>query len=361
MTPTSDRTLPWKSFILLLLLAMEVHNYGRMSGEISMMDMCATLSTRYASEPTTTALMKSSMTSSPTPTPENKNTNDADYSKAHEQSLGFFKNIPSSEWKLLQEKVSAMSPNFDDNMFKTSLSRRKNKIYGYFWQHHYEPDFVCQHERRVGKRGDGGKWICDPHRIAQKVEAGGRCLIYSVGSFNNYKFEQGVQKDVHEKCEIHTFDPGDYESGAKKAGGDITYHRVGVSTDKVGPKGIYKSLPTLVSELGHQNSEIDVFKIDCEGCEFESASNWFEASAKYNVTLRQILVELHGRKEARVFSFFDLMYKHGYVIFHKEQNTIAMNMNGTAIEYAFLKLDPAFVNAIPRANAYETFRTMTGE
>jgi len=104
-----------------------------------------------------------------------------------------------------------------------------------------------------------------------------------------------------------------------------------------------------VEELGHQNRVIDVFKIDCEGCEYETAANWFEAEAKHNIVIRQIQVELHGIPVEATMKFFDLMYQQGYVIFHKEFNLVSIpTKDNLAIEYAFLKLDTEFVNANPR-------------
>ena len=35
-----------------------------------------------------------------------------------------------------------------------------------------------------------------------------------------------------------------------------------------------------------------IFKIDCEGCELQTAVTWFNAAAKYNVVIRQILLEV---------------------------------------------------------------------
>ena len=137
-------------------------------------------------------------------------------------------------------------------------------------------------------------------------------------------------------CEIHTFDFGNYAKGAAKAGG-VQYHRVGVGLDDP-PK--FKSIRTLVKELGHENRVIDIFKIDCEGCEWTTAQHWFEA----NVTLRQILVELHGSDVQNTPKFFDLMYENNYVIFHKEPNIAYPG----AIEYAFLKLSPEFTAGYKR-------------
>lgn len=268
-----------------------------------------------------------------------------DYSLAKHQSLGFFDDITSSTWKRLQEKVLAMSPNF--------CSDQLNQKFASFFQCHYEPDFVCLHEERIGIQGDGGKWICDPHRITENVESGGRCLVYSIGSNDDFSFEESVHKSIHQNCEIHTFDFGDFAAGAKAAG--VTYHKYGLGTDETDSHGnVLKSLSTVIEELGHQNRVIDIFKIDCEGCEWSTVQSWFEAEVKHNVTIRQIQVELHDTTPKNKHAFFDRMYEHGYVIFHKEPNMIAKDkFDSNCIEYAFLKLNPKFANAEQRTKAVD--------
>ena len=161
-------------------------------------------------------------------------------------------------------------------------------------------------------------------------------MVYSVGSNNDFSFEEHVQKDIGSHCEIHTFDFGNYSAGAIKAG--VHYHQVGIGGDKP-PK--FKSLSTAVKDLGHEGRIIDIFKTDCEGYEWGTAHEWFNA----NVTLRQVQVELHEFDVNKTPRFFDLMYDNNYVITHKEAN-IAW---GKAIEYAFLKLDPLFFEGIMTA------------
>ena len=51
----------------------------------------------------------------------------------------------------------------------------------------------------------------------------------------------------------------------------------------------YKSFTDRVLELGHINKAINVFKIDCEGCEMDTFRAWIDAPVK----LQQILVEIH--------------------------------------------------------------------
>jgi len=279
---------------------------------------------------------------------------DTDHLLAKRQSLDFFDDITSSTWKRLQKKVLNMSPNFCQDKLEKAFSP--------FFQCHYEPDFVCLHEERIGEQGDGGKWICDPHRITKQVENGGNCLVYSIGSNNDFTFEQHVHKDIHQDCDIHTFDFGDYAEGAKEAGGKITYHQYGLGMDETDAKGnTFKSLSTVIEELGHQNRVIDIFKIDCEGCEWRTAEKWFEAAAKHNVVIRQIQVEVHANIPKVMHDYFDRMYELGYVIFHKEYNMIAKEFGGNCIEYAFLKLDPEFVNAEQRTKAGEVLEAQSNK
>jgi hypothetical protein len=147
------------------------------------------------------------------------------------------------------------------------------------------------------------------------------------------------------------FDFGPYEEGAKKIGyrkhngkelPAINYHRYGLGLED-GSK--YKSLKTVVNELGHKNKVIDIFKIDCEGCEWSTASQWFEAP----VTLRQILVETHKSDVIKTPRFFDILYENNYVIFHKEPNIAYSGSKNMAMEFALLKLSPTFHSGYQRA------------
>jgi len=264
-----------------------------------------------------------------------------DFKLAESESLGFFDNVSSDHWKLLKKKVKEVSPNYNLAIPPLQIEGkrwdRRNNNGGFFYQNHYEPDFVCPHERRIGKLGDGGKWICDPHRIAKQSS----CLVYSVGSNNDFSFELAVQKEISANCEIHTFDFGNYKEGGDKAG--VTYHQVGLGADSEGNTK-YKSLKTITKELGHEGRTIDIFKIDCEGCEWSTVAAWFEA----DVTLKQIQVELHNSKIPETAHFFETMYDNNYVVTHKEPNIAYPLKGGYAIEYAFLKLAPEFFDGIER-------------
>eukprot|EP00746_Dinoflagellata_sp_MGD_P063694 gnl/MRDRNA2_/MRDRNA2_267071_c0_seq1.p1 gnl/MRDRNA2_/MRDRNA2_267071_c0~~gnl/MRDRNA2_/MRDRNA2_267071_c0_seq1.p1 ORF type:complete len:135 (-),score=13.50 gnl/MRDRNA2_/MRDRNA2_267071_c0_seq1:1-405(-) len=98
---------------------------------------------------------------------------------------------------------------------------------------------------------------------------------------------------------------------------------------------------TLVHELGHSGQSIDVFKIDCEGCEWDTYKSWFGA----DVYIRQILVELHRYGDGKAHMFFKDLFDMGYVIFHKEPNIQSSgvpDMSHMCVEMSLLNLSLSF-------------------
>ena len=72
-----------------------------------------------------------------------------------------------------------------------------------WYQDNVEPAVTCAREERAGPAGEGGKGLCDPNRLRAQ---GADCLIYSVGSFDDFSFEEAIMRDVSSACEIHVFD-----------------------------------------------------------------------------------------------------------------------------------------------------------
>jgi hypothetical protein len=88
----------------------------------------------------------------------------------------------------------------------------------------------------------------------------------------------------------------------------------------------------IVKLLGHDNCRaIDIFKTNCEGCEWETLKN--NPSIP---TMQQILVETHHNPLTAV-PFFNGLTNNGYVMFHKEPNI--QFGGGRCVECVLLKLD----------------------
>jgi hypothetical protein len=111
------------------------------------------------------------------------------------------------------------------------------------WLRNWDPDFPCRFDTKVGI-GDGGKWVCDPLRIAEQsrrrmeqykkqegkasgneVQAG--CIVYSVGSNGDFRFEVGLAALLSGACEIHTFDFTNYSHNVPH-GKSIFFHPWGL-------------------------------------------------------------------------------------------------------------------------------------
>jgi len=211
-----------------------------------------------------------------------------------------------------------------------------------WWLTNYEPTFSCAAERRLGRPGDGGKWVCDPAAIAATAAAAGRpCVVYSFGSGRDSSFEGAVHA-LAPACAIHTFD---HTVGVAAAAGVppyVHFHPWAAARGDVGgtPR---RGLGSIRRELGHApraggGTVIDVLKMDIEGAEYDTLLPWLAAGDLDGV--RQLLVEIHsprrGDRYASTRRLFAALDAAGWVITHKEPN---LHQCGRLQEYAFLKLD----------------------
>jgi hypothetical protein len=267
------------------------------------------------------------------------------YNLASKQSYGFFDDIYQSQWLLLRQRVQSyrqkqqLSDIPDPSQFSSA---------SLFYQHVWQPEFTCPHEERVG-----GKWICNPRSIVpasvdRQKQGGNGCLVYfSSGDNQSYINFQKAFNDIIGICEIHFFNPNGIQDGqnfeSEKFTDNVHIHPWGFASEEVVKQNNdsnsensyqFKSIPETISFLNHKGNTIDLFILDCEGCEFDTYIDWFD----HDSIFMQILVEIHGAPE-KTNSFFQTIQKEGYVIFHKGVNTEG---SGNEQEYGFLKLTPDF-------------------
>jgi hypothetical protein len=205
----------------------------------------------------------------------------------------------------------------------------------------------------VGGHGDGPKWMCDPHRLLKQKD----CLVYSVGSEGDYRFEESLIRVLGgNHCEIHTFDPGNYARPDDPEKNNIHYHQWGLKSSyddtynaKLSKNAKRASLAMMTFQetqkvLGHENRTIEIFKMDCERCEWSNYKDWISAD------IRQILIETHGvpspvsgnsyhHKPMQVADYYDSFTANNFAMFSKE---IDVHSRGNCIEFGFIKLHPDF-------------------
>lgn len=255
------------------------------------------------------------------------------------ESLGFFNDIPNDEWR----QMKAISQTRPIAPVQEESADRYFRHPNLWYATHWEPNFSCRMEQLVGGLDDGHKWVCDPHRITAED-----CLVYSIGSRGNVRFETSIRQ-LLPHCEVHVFDPTDYHETISAAlpsdsthfhpwglqeSQNSTLHAVETLKNRSAnrPAGKYRSLQETLKILGHSERRIDIFKIDCDECEWATFHDWLEFD------IRQILVEVHDAP-AVVDDFFQALRNAGYAIFHKEPN---IENNPNCIEYSFLKLSKEF-------------------
>jgi len=277
-----------------------------------------------------------------------------------------------------QRKLDALDTVFDERRAARTklmeLSRRKGKsVYDLFWKIQvtneatqereernrktmifdlFEPEAVCLTEERFGGTsqhrfdafGDGPKFVCGVDYLRESY---GRkeenCLVYSIGSNNNIMFEKAVKQ--HIGCEIHTFDPtlekpfvgGQYAAfhpwGLGNEGKTVSLLKPNVTF-------VTRSVESIMEELGHKGRKIDIFKIDCEKCEYDAMPSVFKAIARGKMQIDQVLIELHAMPDDILMDFFVAMDKAGFRITHKERNGWGCSGYG-CVEYAFVS--PSFL------------------
>ncbi|KAL3897397.1 MAG: hypothetical protein SGCHY_003444 [Lobulomycetales sp.] len=205
------------------------------------------------------------------------------------------------------------------------------------FQMYWEPTFSCKYPVRVGRVGDGGKWVCNPHGLLESAKTGGRkVIVYSLGSNGDYSFETGINEIFGDQATIDTFDMGHFE-GAPKF---LTLHQnkvVGVDEngnyDKT-ENGI--SVNAMREQLGHVGKPIDIFKIDIEGSEYEVLKTYIGPGCPLNANM--ILMETHGDTPAHYSEIFEKLQKNCQMELYMKEPNIQFS-GGEVLEWCFVRVD----------------------
>lgn len=217
---------------------------------------------------------------------------------------------------------------------------------------YFGPNFNCISKERVGRIGDGGKWLCGVRTILAHKS---NCIVYSIGSKGEVSFEIGLMKKVP-NCKIHIFDPtlttkqidmihssvpfsSLHEIGLGGFDGEVKMkNRVVLWTQKTKETFGVQKLSTLMTSLGH--SWIDVLKIDIEGNEWKVFEHLFNEMRSIPAT--QIQIELHFSGDANeALTYFQKMKERGFRVFSVEPNYYGRTAENARlmVEYSFIQTD----------------------
>lgn len=185
-------------------------------------------------------------------------------------------------------------------------------------------DCDLNHFGRLGAEGDGGKWVCGPLAVDDS------CVLFSLGSAGNFKFEEAMHNFTKGRCKIFTFDC----SGLWTNPSTTFYPWCISDRDYTHSNGqIFKRIATIFEEL--KLTQITHLKMDIEGFEWRVFDDILNTENKLALP-KQISFELHVENDKAIWSPAELgptsnwaypiirlgrMFdKHGYRIAAQENN-----------------------------------------
>ncbi|KZT54623.1 hypothetical protein CALCODRAFT_485371 [Calocera cornea HHB12733] len=224
---------------------------------------------------------------------------------------------------------------------------------GNFWVlwDFFLPSFDCQHYvERIGRLGDGGKWICGMDVIAAKENP----VVYSFGVSDDSSFEAALLERAP-RAQVYGYDYSVNSWGPQiennaELKSRAHFHKWAVGgKDAHGPDfdpnfQVY-TLDTLMKLNDH--TWIDILKIDVEGAEFDVLRGFCNYYMEHNLPLPfgQLQVEIHAWDSSMSFStflqWFELLESAGLRPFRSEPNLVYVNLlhaKATLSEYAFINL-----------------------
>lgn len=162
------------------------------------------------------------------------------------------------------------------------------EIYLWDW---YVPYWPCTDCERIGRAGDGGKFVCG--MTALEAKPPGSCIIYSYGVRGEASFEAELADRT--ACEIYAHDPS-VDGLPPNAQGrpSIRFQQVGLS-DADGIAGEKKfSFETLVTSMTRRgHTMLDLLKIDIERMELTVLPAMLKQFRGKGVPFKQLLLEIH--------------------------------------------------------------------
>lgn len=265
-----------------------------------------------------------------------------------------------SQRSLLNQYLSSLPPSSAKNISTFDAFDRWSGVN--VWDL-YPPQVSCPDLTRVGKIGDGGKWLCgaswltlqkerfienkedifDKKNINENTKHQDitSCIVYSFGISLDSSFEYAMLDLAG--CEVHAFDPtvgglaprpkyngmssspiatvaSSLSANTKIFPDDskrVRFHKValGVQTGPTNTFSLTENLFDIMKRLNH--TYIDVIKIDIEGKEWEVFPNLFNSLMNQQKQQRkinksympifpvgQVLIELHYQDMVINLSFF---------------------------------------------------------
>jgi hypothetical protein len=202
----------------------------------------------------------------------------------------------------------------------------------------FVPTLSCPLRSRIGEVADGGKWVCGLDSIARQARVQG-CLVYSLGSNNQFGFEAELLARTNFDCEVHVFDHTVTTWKVPPEASRVHTHGLAVVSEATAAtRGKpYMAYNKIRAMLGHANRVLTILKLDIERGEFEVLD---EVLRHRDNLPDQILVEIHlsPSRSSSICATDELLFRlrrASYRLFHMEPNFFASHC---CSEFAFLRV-----------------------
>lgn len=198
------------------------------------------------------------------------------------------------------------------------------------------PQPCCRRLQAFGGDGklDGDKQMCMDAAVRPPP---GRCLVYSIGTSDDFSFDSAV---AEYGCEVHCFDPTVARADASRLHFGGWFHRLGLGGENTTTGGGWRldSVSGMRRQLGHSARRLDYLKIDAEGSEW----SWLASEeASFFRDVPQIALEIH---------LFDLMVAAG-----EDQGAAAGGFYFETLQFLY---DQGYCLASSRPNAVKPGTTL---
>ncbi|XP_059176349.1 probable methyltransferase-like protein 24 [Physella acuta] len=154
-------------------------------------------------------------------------------------------------------------------------------------------DVLCHRKIRMGKIGDGGWEICDDPGVRPTQP----CIIYSFGINDDFSFDDDAAKVYG--CHVYSFDPSMKGLDHYNRSNHVHFYKIGLDgkTYTNSRNWTLMTLSDIRKKLRHENTPVDLIKMDIEHSEWPSIMEMTSSRALDGV--RQFLVEYHMKGFSR--------------------------------------------------------------
>lgn len=164
-----------------------------------------------------------------------------------------------------------------------------------------------------------------------------KCLVYSFGVHDSTEWEQKMAKEFG--CDVYAFDPTSKFTTEDVAPG-VKFHKLGLQGSDVDVSKTHSALYDAIDPstlrtlgdirvmLGHTTRQIDVLRLDCEGCEWGVLKQL--ACSMDSEMVDQLMVEMHFQKALGIASDDDLLIAADAITCLEEQRwgLVSMEFSG---------------------------------